>query len=109
MFRAYKNGAFVGQYETMTELCLDLKLKWRDVNDCFNDMGFYCLGERIEIFTNSYPSKFEERLRQLCILSRQVKGSSKIIEETIVRLMELKKGNKENDRNYRKYEKRRLS
>lgn len=110
MFRVYKNGVFVGQYETMTEVCLDLKLKWRDVNQSYDKVkGYYSFGERTEIFTTSLPSKFEENLRRLSILSRQIKGSSKIIEEAILRLMELKKGNEENERNFRKYEKRRLS
>lgn len=93
MIRAYRNGEFVGEYENMTEACIDLRVKWRDLQACHVN-GYFAMGERLEVFTQTRIAKAEENLRQLCILARRVDGSDKIIKDTIQRLKDKQNENR---------------
>lgn len=94
---AYHNGAFGGAFDDVSGACLRLAIKrnnalvaeltakgiWRSAKK----------GDVVEIVNLDSPAgRWEDKLRQLCILARGTDGAEKVIDETIRRLNAMRSG-----------------
>jgi hypothetical protein len=86
-------GNFIGTFDNFYDLCVPRKWKMLDVQAAFNN-GIACLKGYTILDMETRLGKFEDSLKQLCILARTVDGASSVIKQASKQLNELKLSNK---------------